>query len=66
MVWRAAMRCLTIQKSEPPTSSSARFGRKRVTTGTTPSRTRASSRRSSVSMLAQLNATLLMWRGMDG
>ena len=37
MVWRAAILCLTIQKIEPPISSSARFGRKRVTIGTMPS-----------------------------
>ena len=34
--WRAMMRCLTIQWSEPPTSSSIRFGRIRV--GTRPRR----------------------------
>ena len=33
---RATMRCLTIQWSEPPTSSAARFGRMRVGTRTSP------------------------------
>src|SRR4051794_25239186 len=60
MVWRAARRCLTIQYTEPPISSSARFGRNRVTSGTTPSLSRACWRRASVSRLAQPTATLEM------
>ncbi len=58
--WRAIIRCLTIQWSEPPTSSSIRFGRIRVGTRTTPSAvTRRAMRFCSASRLAQPTATLV-------